>query len=803
MTKTPQKKTAAPEDQGAAANKHETTTTGHIFPVLVGSSTEKEPYVTPIWGFLDLVEEPRRIPGKRGTVTASKRCGPYFTAIAGGYKGLRHQAPEDTECGVIVLDIDEADGIDPASWDALGCHFVWRTFRSALSGPGQRWRVVLFVEGVTVGNYRDAADTLIRLAGVEGRAARYDAGHPMFVPCLFEGEETKDILVHQGLGGKNRAWKYRPGVAEARGERSEDSGEAWASAPDFSRAEVMEILWSLDPDVSYDQWYALGGAVKLQAELGGWSEIGREAWVRWSRCGQKGQDGSAEDKWDNQLGGHAAPATLRRWHASGSDAPSLEQAKETVARNLSLAFGELTTEGVGALVTWMGFGDPNEEGFAIGRAISTWATNKGWGALTNTEVVSPKLIWGEHSQDGWLHDHPEVRYKWAGLVGLAKMHGWLNDKLSGSKALMALKRTTMKCVATETWEPAKPTLFQSDYGLAYNFFRDYVSSVSVEEEEWDKTFAESIRTVVEENWGEKANWLLGWMRHVIMNPGEKSLVVPVLQGAQGIGKGTLYRVFSAVLRNNAGTASAWNLGFTNAFYRKMLVCFEEFPQRPNNDMVQWVKDCATAESLDHNLKYGFRGSARNHLNLMIHTNEIYLDLQDAESRRFCCLPSKIARMEQRSPRLLTALRVINQAAEQRSATLGAAAVRFFRALPATSFTVGEIPEGYSAYEAMRDTDDASIFRQAFEAMENKRGEKGDYWITGTATKLLMTNLLPDVARNPTRYSHAMRDAGFVQKIVDLRPRDQRRGAGLALKIWVISDHLDLALEAARNDLKPA
>jgi hypothetical protein len=220
-------------------------------------------------------------------------------------------------CNLIILDVD--DHGDAARLEQSGAlnqaleGLSWFAYRTVSHTPAKpRARVVISAHKIPSTRYADGARTAAKRLGLKQVTPEsLIPCQPMFVPCLFKGQDLDwdDPVISFRLDG--RAFKESDieeghsfasdAPAPAVRQEGDDDGFQYLRNPlaGYTPAIVTEMLSKLDPDMPRAEWLRVAAALRHQFSDD--SEQGYEIFDDWSSKGESKYDGpeSTRKLWDS------------------------------------------------------------------------------------------------------------------------------------------------------------------------------------------------------------------------------------------------------------------------------------------------------------------------------------------------------------------------------------------------------------------------------------------------------------------------------------------------------------------------
>ena len=237
------------------------------------------------------------------------------------------QSPRKTEhakpCNLLCLDIDdagEASRLLSQRWDDLLpelAYVVWHTVSSTVTSP--RLRVVVSAEGIPSERYEDAIKTVGEMLGLTTITHESLVPvQPMFLPTVFEGEESETVFVYCRPEGS--AFTLSEIVSGQENSLAGANANADLTVGDLEYLrtpldgitieDAHDALGHLDPDCTMQQWIEVAAGLKHQ-----FGDAGFELWDEWSAKGTKyDKDGDeTEYRWSTLKAQplDRAPITIR------------------------------------------------------------------------------------------------------------------------------------------------------------------------------------------------------------------------------------------------------------------------------------------------------------------------------------------------------------------------------------------------------------------------------------------------------------------------------------------------------------
>jgi hypothetical protein len=222
-------------------------------------------------------------------------------------------------CNLIILDVDDSgDALRLEQKGALSEALEglnWFAYRTASYTPAKpRMRVVVEARSIPPALYGDAVRTVAKRLGLKQVTPEsLTPSQPMFVPCLFEGQDLDwdDPTIANNLEG--RAFKESeiedghsfasdaPAPAVRQEGDAEEGSLEYLRSPlaGYTPAMVTEMLSKLDPDMPRAEWLKVAAALKHQFSAN--PEQGYELFEAWSATAKSKYNGpeSTRKLWDS------------------------------------------------------------------------------------------------------------------------------------------------------------------------------------------------------------------------------------------------------------------------------------------------------------------------------------------------------------------------------------------------------------------------------------------------------------------------------------------------------------------------
>jgi hypothetical protein len=218
-------------------------------------------------------------------------------------------------CNLIILDVDDSgDALRLEQPEALSnamAGMSWFAYRTASHTPAKpRMRVVISAHKIPPARYADAVRTVAkRLELKQVTPESLTPSQPMFVPCLFEGQDLDwdDPTIATSLDGQafteadiEESHTFESDATQD--DNMEDKGGLeYLRSPlaGYTPAMVTEMLSKLDPDMPRAEWLKVAAALKHQFSAD--PEQGYELFETWSETAKSKYDGpeSTRKLWDS------------------------------------------------------------------------------------------------------------------------------------------------------------------------------------------------------------------------------------------------------------------------------------------------------------------------------------------------------------------------------------------------------------------------------------------------------------------------------------------------------------------------
>lgn len=133
------------------------------------------------------------------------------------------------------------------------------------------------------------------------------------------------------------------------------------------------------------------------------------------------------------------------------------------------------------------------------------------------------------------------------------------------------------------------------------------------------------------------NYLIGWLASLVQYPQNVGSVAVVLRGGRGVGKSTFFDFISTILgRHTARLSHPDHLfgKFSEHLRSTVLVCVDEFSAKFARDNDGILKSLITEKSRMTEIKGGSIYSIRNHVHLMLASNDDFVVPAAVDERRY-------------------------------------------------------------------------------------------------------------------------------------------------------------------------
>jgi hypothetical protein len=172
----------------------------------------------------------------------------------------------------------------------------------------------------------------------------------------------------------------------------------------------------------------------------------------------------------------------------------------------------------------------------------------------------------------------------------------------------------------------------------YNLWKGF--AVEPKQGDWS-LYRNHIYEVIASNDKERANWLLAWKARIVQNPGgDRPGTSPVLRGKQGTGKGCYASIFGRVIGNHFLHINNQNQltgRFNNHLKDALMVFCDEGVWAGDKQAEGVIKGMVTEEYIMIEPKGKDSFAVKNHINLIIASNNNWVVPGGLEERRFFCM----------------------------------------------------------------------------------------------------------------------------------------------------------------------
>lgn len=576
------------------------------FPDFVSAYFDKQPYQMKVTREYFHSREKKGAGGQD-----ELKDGPYVCACTfKPGETLRNDANAESLV-LVCFDIDEAEYARPffespeTLSDAL-YPYNFLCYTTATHTPDNpRVRILVDVEELDVSTpekrkvHKKLVYHVARLLGLpanwKGKRESYTLSLPMYRPVQFEGEPFNSVLVSRTLGRELQLLdipdevegEFQKTYAYQGDPDAEECGLAFLPIRDLEVEDLREALFKIDPDCDYKQWTEILTAFRHQFRGEEAAEDAFNLADEWSQTGAKYCEGDTYSKWQSFRPDPVGkiPVTIRTFFKYAQDAgwqPTKVAAKVRLAFNDWLAecedLDELMREGPERIAA-VPFQDKLSDAamvVALGKRIH--AVGKIRISETKIEKQISKLrhVTRLEADDGNM---PAWLRPWCYITTLDMFYNTLNSEQVKPEAF---NRTFMEVMMPgekdeESARSGRPLVMPADFalnvkkirrvgGIIYDprhggsepFFskggRDFVNSyrpASVPKEDEvnsakaGKILRRHIATLITEP--DYQELLLAWMAFIVQRPGVKCRWTPIIQSAEGSGKGILMSILASAI----------------------------------------------------------------------------------------------------------------------------------------------------------------------------------------------------------------------------------------------------------------
>jgi len=533
---------------------------------------------------------------------------PYIIPCALNSGATERKMENVLHCDLLAIDVDDAHDAAPfvetpeLLRSALSPHpfCCYTTASSTEAAP--RIRIIVSAHRIPIAGYKSAIQYLASRLGLKTITPEsLVAVQPMFLPCLFSGEDLaihSPLLIAEEEGEPVTASVTPEGVVAVSSRKTKV--DAGMDPLDFlvprvgniTLAEIQTALGFISPDVGYSKWLSVAAALRHQFGADAESDAAAfEIFDSWSSKGSKyaGQD-ETRAKWRSLVANPVsrAPVTLRsllHLAVEGGMSPVVLTQKSFKSVLVWIqgdhSSAELMREGI-KLIASAPLLDPLER-LVLLKHLGKSLTALGMGVSLNDLKTKLKKLESRlnYDPDAKISPLPEGQLPpWArGMVYIASDDEFFvrasgrhfspkvldsmyslqlmgENREPGDSGKPATKPQDFLLnilriprVDSTRYDPANPTeVFLFDQGKRFlnvymPIFPEADKSLAAEAE--DLISGHLDRLIVEP---ENRSLFLDWCCCLVQQPGKKIRWAPLLQGAQGCGK----TVFAEMMRQVLG-----------------------------------------------------------------------------------------------------------------------------------------------------------------------------------------------------------------------------------------------------------
>jgi hypothetical protein len=523
-----------------------------------------------------------------------------------------------SKSGLVAVDVDEK-GINP--WEALCFHHGEPQTLKAKSGSG-------------IGaHYIFKAKPGIRYRGkiVKGIDVKHN-GYVAIYPSVHPKTGLQYEWVNDAPPGDYEKW-LADLFEKGEGVHGKSSPVYKFAGSEWYKKIIDQIK---ERDLDYDTWVRLGMA--LHSAFGG-SDEGLSLYLDLSEGAsyKEGDSETARSKWDSfkvqgkdGVGGGVSLGTFI-YHARALGcsipAPGFEEDKE--------AFSELDA------------GDPSSE--------EKWFENSyGHKYAYNAEFVVSEINKMGFAALTGAHLGRMVRH-WTDAQGVEQFKMLLTEDFKNTLATYSLKTLGSNghyktIPASQIWlKSARKTSYREVVFEPYADFQDLNlwSDIPCEGLKGDISPIVELIELLCGGDSVKAAYVIEWLAHLVQKPGEKCVVVPVLIGEQGTGKGlftdgVLYRILTGSFYVRLDKPGVIKERFNSEQARKFLTVLDESSWRGDYELVGLMKSLTGNATMTVEEKFGGRYTIANYSRYIITSNTIDAVKIETSNRRYLVLESSTA-----------------------------------------------------------------------------------------------------------------------------------------------------------------
>jgi hypothetical protein len=502
---------------------------------------------------------------------------------------------------LVVVDLDEGGGEFAESPDAIAeaLHpFNFAAYTTCSHTPERpRLKIVVDVTPCEKNLHRRFVAKVVEMLGLppkfKGATESSVIVQPQYRPVQFSGEEFTAVLSSR-IDGVPMTVKDLPDEPlPSDDDRTYafdgefDSDLTSLPLPDVTVESIREPLFKIDPDVNYREWVCIIAALRHQFRD---EEQAHEAYAlldEWSATGSKYKEGETYFKWrsvrPDAVG--RSPVTLRSLYKLAMDAgwdnsPAIAASKDSIIGwlNSCQSEDEIINQGCQKIVA-LPFPDPITEEILVHalRARIKEITKFNVSVATIEEKLRDLRRQKRAESDSgeipnWLKPwcYISTINKFRNIVNgtelmpeafnnaysryLLSKDGESEDARAARPVVLpvhfALNDRQIKVCDSVIYDPRNggEEPFFSHKGRTY--LNTYLPSSVPEEDpkrsdEAGELFMTHLRALIAEE--EYVQTILHFLCHVVQKPGTKIRWVPLIQSAEGAGKGTLKKMMQAVL----------------------------------------------------------------------------------------------------------------------------------------------------------------------------------------------------------------------------------------------------------------
>ena len=203
-------------------------------------------------------------------------------------------------------------------------------------------------------------------------------------------------------------------------------------------------------------------------------------------------------------------------------------------------------------------------------------------------------------------------------------------------------KLTMKVDRLE-FDPSQPKLFKDNGASCLNsYIPYYIRPIEGDVQPFLDLLKIWIPDDTDRGNGEYyRHWATCWWSHNIQHPGKKILSAPVWISEEGYGKGTVFKLFQAMLGREyvaEVTQTQIESNFNNFVFRKLMIFFDELrvDQSSRVNIMNKLKFYITEPMVAYNDKYKLERDIPNTFNISCHSNHRNAITLKGDSRRWFC-----------------------------------------------------------------------------------------------------------------------------------------------------------------------